>query len=352
MSWNEILGHAEIMDQFRRCVQRGRLASSFLFVGPGGVGKHTFARKLAQALLCEKFHSTELDACEVCAACAQVNAGTHPDLMLLAKPAEKNFLPLEFFVGDKEHRMREGLCYQIGLKPFYGGRKIAIIDDADYLNSESANCLLKTLEEPPPRSVLILIGTSEHTQLPTIRSRCQIIRFHPLEATAVAKLLFDKGFVADKGQARTLAELAGGSVERAMDLIDPELQGFRQQLYAYLAQPDGDSVQFAKGLVAFVEEAGKDTPPRRHRMRQIIGFSADFYTELMKSFAQISARNNDAVLRDAIKTAERSWQGDLNKAAVCLQRCLAAMDHVASNANQSTLLESWLDEMTMNGAPQ
>ena len=80
--------------------------------------------------------------------------------------------------------MREGLCHDIALKPFRGGRKIAIIDDADYLNQEGANCLLKTLEEPPEKSVIILIGTSQQRQLPTIRSRCQIVRFAPLSTAA------------------------------------------------------------------------------------------------------------------------------------------------------------------------
>jgi len=104
---------------------------------------------------------------------------THPDFYIVEKPADKSSIPLALFVGDDDHRMREGLCHDIGLKPFMGGRKVAIIDDADHLNEEGANCLLKTLEEPPPCSVLILIGTSADKQLPTIRSRCQTIRLVP-----------------------------------------------------------------------------------------------------------------------------------------------------------------------------
>ena len=93
--------------------------------------------------------------------------------------------------------MREGLCYDIALKPYSGRRKVAIIDDADYLNKEGANCLLKTLEEPPPKSLLILIGTSEQRQLPTIRSRCQIVRFQPLPEQDVAELLLATGACED-----------------------------------------------------------------------------------------------------------------------------------------------------------
>ena len=99
------------------------------------------------------------------------------NLILIEKPADKSTIPLAAFLGDDSRRMREGLCHDIALKPFMGGRKVAIIDDADYLNEESANCLLKTLEEPPPNSLLILIGTSADKQLPTILSRSQIVPF-------------------------------------------------------------------------------------------------------------------------------------------------------------------------------
>ena len=87
------------------------------------------------------------------------------------------------------------MLHEINLKPALGGRRIAIIDDADYLNDEGANALLKTIEEPPPRSVLILIGASPAKQLPTIRSRCQLIRFRPLPLEVVAELLVSRGFV-------------------------------------------------------------------------------------------------------------------------------------------------------------
>src|SRR4029078_2428636 len=102
----------------------------------------------------------------------------------------------------------------IALKPYSGRRKVAIIDDADYLNKEGANCLLKTLEEPPPDSLLILIGTSEQRQLPTIRSRCQIVRFQPRAEGDVAELLVAHGLCADPAIARAAAAHADGSLER------------------------------------------------------------------------------------------------------------------------------------------
>src|SRR5256885_14018551 len=215
MSWQSIRGHDQVVEKFRRALANGRLASTFLFVGPPGIGKRTFALKLAQGLLCERVPEVRLEPCGECPSCHQVASLNHPDVETIAKPADKAFIPVELLIGDAEHRMRAGLCYSISLKPYSGRRKIAIIDDADYLNKEGANCLLKTLEEPPPQSVLILIGTSEQRQLPTIRSRCQIVRFQSLAEQDVAELLVERGICDDPAIAKAAAAKSGGSLARA-----------------------------------------------------------------------------------------------------------------------------------------
>ncbi len=263
MTWHGIEGHDEVVEQFRRAVSRGRLASSFLFAGPEGVGKFTFAVKLAQALLCQTRPETALDPCGECPACRQVLAGTHPDVEVVAKPKDKSFIPLELFIGDKEHRGSEGLCRSISLKPYMGGRKVVIIDDADYLNPEGANALLKTLEEPPPRSVLILVGTSPAKQLPTIRSRCQLIRFRPLPSDVVAGLMISQGIVENPAEAQRLASHCEGSLRRAAELADPQLWAFRNTLLQRLAEETLDSVRLAKAVSVFVEEANSRRPGAR-----------------------------------------------------------------------------------------
>ncbi len=342
--WHGIIGHDKVVDQFRLALVRGRLASSFLFAGPPGIGKRSFAIKFAQALLCENNPAEALDPCEHCPACIQVIAGTHPDFQLVSKPDDKSFIPLELLIGDKEHRRREGLCHYIALKPMMGGRKIAVIDDADYLNAEGANALLKTLEEPPPRSVLILIGASPAKQLPTIRSRCQLIRFQPLDAEAVAQLLSAQEIVADTAEARRLAQYSEGSIQRAVELADAELWKFRNVLNERLAAARLDSVSLARLTAKFVEAAGKDASPRRRRLHQVVGFAADFYRRLLRAANGAPNQENaeaDRIIDEALKRQPL----DVEKTIARLQRCLDADQQIDRNANQSTLIETWLDNL-------
>jgi DNA polymerase-3 subunit delta' len=158
--WQGIIGHDGVVEQFRRTLASGRLASTYLFVGPPGVGKRRFAVELAGALLCTETPENLLEACGRCESCHLFAAGNHPDLEVVALPADKSSLPIKLFIGENEQRNKEGLCHRLALKPYFGRRKIAIVDDADYFSIASANCLLKTLEEPPPSALLILIGTS------------------------------------------------------------------------------------------------------------------------------------------------------------------------------------------------
>lgn len=344
-----ILGHERVLERFRRSLERGRLASSFLFLGPPGIGKRTTALHLAQCLLCETTPPSHLVACQSCPGCLQVAALSHPDLILVSKPDDKNFIPVELFIGDREHRMREGLCHDISLKPFRGGRRVAIVDDADYFNQEGANCLLKTLEEPPEHSVLILIGTSEQRQLPTIRSRCQIVRFAPLSVDIVAQLLQSEcDFPSD--QIEAVARRSGGSLSRALELANPDLEEAQRALLQELAPREFGSIALAETVNSFVNAAGKEAPPRRARLRSVVRGAADFYRDLMREAAEGAPKTKGTDDSLVAKSSEH-WQGDTLTAADCLERCLSALAQIDANANLATLIFCWIDDLAELSRP-
>lgn len=344
MSWSDIVGHRANIDRFASMVARGRLASSFLFSGPPGIGKHTFALELAKALLCESSSPAELNACDNCLGCVQVAARTHPDLILVERPEDKNQIPVEKFIGPEEKRMQEGLCYDLGLKPFRGGRKVAVINDADYLNQEGANCLLKTLEEPPPQSILILVGTTPQKQLPTIRSRCQWVPFSPLSQSEIETVLTRKKLVDDPAQARHVAELSGGSIERAVLMKDEQVVQFRSAWFESLATHDPARQQFAKTVTTFVDAAGTDAALRRDRMRLVCDLAVDFFRGVLQT-KTLGIEPDESVLASAVAVAIESGAADESTVARCLERCLDAYSEIAANVNPALWTECLLIDL-------
>jgi DNA polymerase-3 subunit delta' len=335
----EIVGQDAVVEQFVRAAAHGRIAGSYLFIGPPGVGKGTVALALAKSLLCER-PSPRLVACGACASCVQADGGSHPDIDVVAKPADRATIPLELLIGDPEHRMREGLCWRLLLRPALGGRKVAIILDADHLADEAANCLLKTLEEPPDRAVIILVGTSLERQLPTIRSRCQIVRFQPLEEEAVFRILTAEsvatGGPADPALLRSCAAASGGSLARARLLLDPELTAFRGRLITLLSQRPLHGVELSRETSALVEAAGKEAPPRRARLRVVLEAAVDFYRASLRR-AATGERPTDPAIAGHVE----AWGADAEEAAQAIHSTLDALASIDRNANLTILVDAW-----------
>src|SRR5262249_2850158 len=175
--------------------------------------------------------------------------------------------------------MRE-LCGNFSLKSARGRGKVALLDDADDLNDAAANCFLKTLEEPPPRSVLILIGTTAERQLATILSRCQVVRFAPLPEAQVVELLRQHD-LGDEALLGRLARLSAGSPGQALALADPALWEFRRVLLEGLALPQPDTVELAKKWSEFVEEAGKESAAQRRRAALVLRLLIEFLNDAL-----------------------------------------------------------------------
>ena len=205
MRFTDIQGHENACAFLRGAVTHGRLAHALVFAGPEGIGKRTVALALAAWLHCTAGGD---DACGECVACRQVAAGSHPDVLVVTIPAGKKEIGVD--------RAREVKRFT-QMRPVSGRSKLALVDDAHMLTVAAQNALLKTLEEPPASSLLILVTANPDALLPTVRSRCQRVQFAPLAAEAVAALLCTQhGWEPDV--ARTVAVTADGSVGRALAL--------------------------------------------------------------------------------------------------------------------------------------
>jgi len=232
-----LAGNQRVKESLRRMLASGRVPGALLFVGEEGVGKKLFALELAKSLNC-RTPVEGVEGCDVCASCVRISRSTfaahasedenkrqlirseHPDV-LLARPYNRLI---------RVDVMRE-LEQEANFRPYEGGRRVFLIEDADRLNEQSSNALLKTLEEPPATSHLILITSRPASLLPTIRSRCQAIRFAPLSAAEIEKYLRDRDKKLKADDAHLIAHAARGSIGRA---LSTDLAAYLEQRKAML----------------------------------------------------------------------------------------------------------------------
>lgn len=218
-----IIGHQRVIKQLSHAIVSDRVAGAYLFAGPAHVGKETVALYFAKSMNCA---TSNEGACGRCLSCRKADDGNHPDLQVI-RPSGT------WMKIDQVRDLQKRIVY----RPLEGQRKVAILTEAERMNLEAANCLLKTLEEPPAESVLILLTTNLDALLPTIRSRCQIIKFQPLPIPELAEYLVGQ-FNLEEAQAFSVATLSGGAIGKALGLIETEEGGFDETIPEIIVATD------------------------------------------------------------------------------------------------------------------
>ncbi|MBI2460721.1 MAG: DNA polymerase III subunit delta' [Candidatus Rokubacteria bacterium] len=232
-AFDPIIGQPGAVALLRQALAQGRIAHAWAFLGPPGVGRRLTAVAFAQALLCPT------GGCGRCPACRKVQAGHHPDLHLI--------VPDGAALKIEQVREVERLA---ALAPLEGAWKVFVLDDADRMTLPAAHALLKTLEEPPPRSLLVLILANPRALPPTVLSRCQPVRFRPLgEAEAVA-LLAARARLGPE-EARLLARQCQGQIGLGLQEDPAALSRARDEALELLGTP-------LTALPARIEALGRD----------------------------------------------------------------------------------------------
>lgn len=207
---NAIIGHHNIVTQLQNAVTSGRIAGAYLFSGIKGLGKETTALYFAGLILCER-NGESTSPCGECQACKKIERSNHPDLRIIRPDGA-------YIKIDQIRELQQQIIYQ----PLEGQRKLYILVNSDKLNKEAANCLLKTLEEPPSDSTIILLVENIESILPTIRSRCQVLPFYSMTTGELTESLMERFSIAEE-TATSAAILSGGVVGNAITLIGQDL---------------------------------------------------------------------------------------------------------------------------------
>jgi DNA polymerase III subunit delta' len=320
--FRDVVGHTRLIDLLARSVAAHTLPPSLVFAGPDGIGKRLAAISVAQALNCtavSRQPSALVDACGVCAACSRIARGVHPDV-LLVEPGDSGAIKID--------QVRE-IIDRAGYRPFEGRRRAVIIDNADSLVSAAQNALLKTLEEPPPSSVFMLVTSRPDVLLPTVRSRCPQLRFRPLPEGDLARALAARGY--SQSEARAVAANADGSLGRALGASAGDLVEAREVAQRVLADVSdardaGGRLESAKNLLAKTGAGGaSDRDQLSTHLRAMASLLRD--VEIIATRADVRALAN-ADVQPALEQLAGAYQGErgmhafsaVDQALVALQR--------------------------------
>ncbi len=312
-AFENILGQPQVREFLRASVASERVTHAYLFTGPAGSNKTMAAYALAQALLCPKGpHGPRGGECGACDICRRVKRKKHPDVRYFAPEGAGGYLV---------DQIRD-IAADTVLAPIQADRKIYILDRVDLLGVQAANAFLKTLEEPPSDVVLILLGRTRESVLPTIVSRCQVVPFRHIPASEAAGILA-QNTGASREKARIAIEACDGSITRGIEFLKSnERLAFRARVLETLAllrnADDWDLVGQAGELVVLAK-APLDVV--RAAQEEELAENADFLAK--SAIRQIEARNKRQLTAKSLESLRqltaiiRSWLRDV--LAVCAE---------------------------------
>jgi len=359
MSFNEIFCQDRAIDILQRAFASSRWAHAYIFAGPEGIGKFKTAREWARLLLCKKpvMENGIADGCGSCQSCRLLEAGANPDFAHIYKE-------LREFTEDGKGKaapidlpidvIREFLIAKVPTRPTISHRKVFVVSEAERLNKSSQNSLLKVLEEPPEYCCIVLLCTRMEKLLPTTKSRCQTIRFGPIDESRIIEKLKEKGL--EQKKAQYLARLAQGSVGEAcrwaeLEFGDANLYNVKKELINSLVSFElADALNLAQELLAkskkiAAEWTNLDTATskadiNRRAMKFIVRIVISALHDAMN--LNVSRAKEPVNFDQKGQISKLAARFDAELAAEKISDCYRVLRWIESNVNEKLIFEQLL----------
>jgi len=358
MSLKEIFCQDKAISILQRAFAADQMPHAYIFAGPEGVGKFKTAREWAKMLLC-KNPIVENDfaySCSLCRSCRLLEAGSHSDFNLVykellefTKDGKGKTTPVDLAIDV----VREFLIEKVSIKPTLSKRKVFIVSEAERLNASSQNAMLKVLEEPPEYCSIMLLCTRMERLLPTTKSRCQTIRFLPIDEERIIDRLKEMGIDAKKAQ--YFARLAQGSLGQACQWVRLELAGAnlyqtKKELFSSLSSLEyADALELAQWLLgqskeiaaiwADLDKNTSKTDINRRAAKSLVQIIISALHDAMKlSFTGAKIINFDQ--KEQIKNLARRFNPELSAEKVA--DCYETLRWIESAVNEKLIFEQLL----------
>lgn len=323
-NWN-LIGHEWAVDMLKKHVVLGTMRHAYLFAGPPGLGRRTLALRFAQALNCQTPREPGIP-CGECRDCKQIASMQHADLAIVQADSEGGTMKV-----DQIRDTRKSLTY----KPYQSKYRVALFLRFQEANDSAANALLKTLEEAPSYAVLILTADNPEQLLPTIVSRCEVLRLRPLKVNEVQKALEDKGF--ETNQSKLIAHISGGRFGYARHLLESEsMLGVREERLN-----DLQTLMSASRVEKFsyADKLSKD----KDSMRQALLIWLSYWRDVMLRTAQ--AETPLVNVDRNLEIEDVASRMDLSSARRVVSGLEAALEKMERNVNSKMLAEVLLIDL-------